>query len=266
MLPFPGDWHTLKNLQPVLMKIYWDGGLKDVASTIHKSHTLRSLQVTSNFKRTHRFFLQSWEAFYLRQLEQFVKSSPASAALDAIESVVTHCDQQGESVSSGHFEHLSSSLPELYHQFCVHRKAGTDADETTRFWDHFIHKDMFIYVGLWLAIRRGDWQQRVTCLKETGPLFQAFDRTTYQALIPQHLADLCNFPQEVLDSLKLGGFVANISGKCMMSVALDETKKQRLVLFEQLQLLFLSSLVTCLTDLLCLLMSSVRSCQNKRPV
>ena len=95
-------------------------------------------------------------------------------------------------------------------------------DETIQLWDQFVHRDMMSYVGLWLAIRRGDWHLRVACLKETGPLFHAFDRTTCQVLIPQHLGDLCNFPQEVLNSLELGGFVANISGRSMVSVALDE--------------------------------------------
>ena len=32
LIVFPGDWHTLKNYQPVLMKVYYNTGLKKLIS------------------------------------------------------------------------------------------------------------------------------------------------------------------------------------------------------------------------------------------
>jgi hypothetical protein len=30
VLPYPGDWHILKNILPIFVKIYFEAGLKEV--------------------------------------------------------------------------------------------------------------------------------------------------------------------------------------------------------------------------------------------
>ena len=56
-----------------------------------------------------------------------------------------------------------------------------------------------------------------------APLFCALDRPIYRRLIPQHLADCLILPDEVLQSLKLGGFSVSIMGNSWHSVGLDES-------------------------------------------
>ena len=34
LIVFIGDWHTLKNYQPVLMKVYYHDGLKELAKAV----------------------------------------------------------------------------------------------------------------------------------------------------------------------------------------------------------------------------------------
>ena len=57
MLPLPGDWHILYNYQKVLLKVYGDAGLLQLAKVAgHRSETLKSLAQASHFKRTHPSF------------------------------------------------------------------------------------------------------------------------------------------------------------------------------------------------------------------
>ncbi len=49
LLPFIGDWHLLLNYQSVLMKIYYEAGLKDLAEAAgYRGETLTSLPKCSN--------------------------------------------------------------------------------------------------------------------------------------------------------------------------------------------------------------------------
>ena len=48
LLIFPGDWHILKNYQPVLMKAYYHTGLLDIAKATGKAETLKLLEKCSH--------------------------------------------------------------------------------------------------------------------------------------------------------------------------------------------------------------------------
>ena len=54
-----------------------------------------------------------------------------------------------------------------------------------------------------------------------APLFSAYDRTTYQRLIPYHLADLQRFPKTILEKLK-ESFTVSVNGGKGHAVAIDE--------------------------------------------
>ena len=53
LLPFPGDWHLLKNYQEVLLKIYFDAGLSDLA----KISGYLPNSVGAKFKRIHHIHI-----------------------------------------------------------------------------------------------------------------------------------------------------------------------------------------------------------------
>lgn len=56
VIPYPGDWHTLKNYQSALMKPYYDAGLKSMAKAA--GYPLPPIKSCSQFKRTHHSCLK----------------------------------------------------------------------------------------------------------------------------------------------------------------------------------------------------------------
>ena len=59
LLPYSGDWHVLKNYQPILMKLYFHAGLRELAIEAgYKGSNLSALKSSSNFKHTHIFSLR----------------------------------------------------------------------------------------------------------------------------------------------------------------------------------------------------------------
>ena len=69
LVPYPGDWHLLKNCQICLMKPFFEAGLKDLATA--SGYPALSIQSCSNFQRTHHFLMETWEGLYRHMLKQF---------------------------------------------------------------------------------------------------------------------------------------------------------------------------------------------------
>ena len=76
VLPFPGDWHMLKNYQIALMKPYFDAGLKSLAEAA--GYPVAAIKSCSQFKQTHHFILEVWEATYRALLVLFLENKIAT--------------------------------------------------------------------------------------------------------------------------------------------------------------------------------------------
>ena len=61
-----------------------------------------------------------------------------------------------------------------------------------------------------------------------APVFTAFDHQTYRKLIAQHLADVHEFPDELLNTFQAGGFLVSLTGRTWHSVALDEAHEMKI--------------------------------------
>ncbi len=79
LIPFPGDWHLLRNYQICLMKPFFDAGLKDLA--IASGYPANSIESCSKFRRTHLFLMETWEGLFRLMLDGFVSSHTSTLNL-----------------------------------------------------------------------------------------------------------------------------------------------------------------------------------------
>ena len=117
---------------------------------------------------------------------------------------------------------INSILGNRFQQFKTFLYKQANIDDTWKFWSQFVLEDAMAYVGLFLAIRSGNWNLRMASMKLMAPICTAFDHPTYQKLISHHLADVLCMPPPVLAMLQQGAFVMNISGRSWHSVGIDE--------------------------------------------
>ncbi len=159
LLIFPGDWHVLANLQPVLLKIYYHAGLKELAQVSgFKGETLTSLEKCSNFKRTHQFLLQAWQAIFRSMIIAFKMQS------DQFTDIVLDEDTTIRNILN-----CTESVTKLQKEFQAYVSQMASRDDIWKFWQGFIFADCLSYP--YLAIRCQNWDLRISALKLMAPLF-----------------------------------------------------------------------------------------------
>lgn len=222
LLIFPGDWHTLKNFQPIIMKLYYAAGLKEMAQASgFRGETLTALEKCSNFKRTHNFLKQAWETVYSNMLEAFLESEVPRSDLSIISEKMSQCTSNSprSNIQKVQAALMKLNLKKKFDKFIAKQSA---LDNTWKLWSNFVFRDCCVYMSLHTAVRTSNWKLRLSSLKLMAPLFFSFDKTHYQRIIPQHLADLKNYPKEILQCLESGGFTVSLKGRTNHSLALDE--------------------------------------------
>ena len=131
------------------MKVYYSCGLKELAKCSgFRAETLTSLEKCSNFKRTHLFLMQVWEALYREIFEAFCKNRQGTVLplFDVVLSEV-HKHLQTTASLSQLQSHIHTKLAatvverELY-EF-VEKLSSTD--DTRRFWKQFVFEDCYAY-------------------------------------------------------------------------------------------------------------------------
>jgi len=222
LIPIPGDWHVLKNFQEVLQKVYFDGGLLDLA----KACGYQPNSIGVNFKRTHNFIIETWEALYRYFLSLFMsKELPLDPNEITVwfDSLPQSCDQHSASRNLNQlFDDVKDKKPAFQKNFLSFMEKNANNNKTWKLWKQYVFEDGFAYICMHLAIRTGNWHLRMGALKSMAALFTAFDRPNYQKLISDHIADVESMPQSVLGHLKQGGWTVSLTGRVCHSVGIDE--------------------------------------------
>ena len=79
------------------------------------------------------------------------------------------------------------------------------------------------YIGLYFAIRSGNFMLRNSCIKDIASLFYAYSRDKYEELTLTNLQDYLTFPQELLDQLMSGEWTVSCKGNPYHNLAIDES-------------------------------------------
>ena len=217
----------LMNNQSALMKVYYDAGLKALAKAA--GCPLAAIQNSSQFKRSHNFILEAWEATYKVMLKCYMEArdTEISTSHSLLQDIASNLQSLSETDFPCEFKRhlltLAATTGNHFNNFrsFIQMLARTD-DDTWRFWVQFLFQDAMANIGLLLAIRSGDWQLRVASMKLMAALFTAFDHPNYQKLISQHLVDIHAMPASILTMFQQGAFVVSILGRPWHSVAIDE--------------------------------------------
>ena len=216
LIPLPGDWHILKNYQEVIMKVYFSGGLREAAKQAGYSNgMLNSIGACGKFNKTHEFILKAWESLLRIFLSDFVaKNANGKIIAEHITTTLTtHSKNEDPNISSI-LKLMVQDEGKLSSEFCKYLSDLSAQDDTCKLWGKFVLEDCLPYIGLYFAMRSGNWNLRMYSVKEMAPLFSAYNRITYRKLIPQHIAELLRAPPELLSCLQNGGFVVSLSGNC----------------------------------------------------
>ena len=86
VIPYPGDWHTLMNFQKALMKTYFDAGLRSLAEAC--GYPAAAIKNCSQFKKTHLFISEAWEALYRTMLIKFIEAGGSQIITPLLDDVI----------------------------------------------------------------------------------------------------------------------------------------------------------------------------------
>jgi len=242
LLPFPGDWHILKNFHPVIVNIYADAGLRQLAETSgFRSTTLTSLLSCNNFRLVHNFIVQMGEAVLRTMFAKFMNQGMEhsyecsyethSVTSDTIVNIIAQPLLNASNSTSDFIKTAllkvvdimeTGSLKSLQDEFNLFVENLAQKDSTWKFWKGFIFTDFLAYLSLFTALHTRDWNLRLAGLKQMAPLFCAFDRPTYSKIVPDHIMDMLHLPTTIRIQFEAGAFAVALGDRKSHCVGLDE--------------------------------------------
>ncbi|CAC5421244.1 unnamed protein product [Mytilus coruscus] len=176
VLPYPRDWHILKNVLPIFIKIFYDAGIKELAGIYHHGATLKVLTECTKFSVTHRFLCHVWKAMLRCQIEAYKRQEGVTDWRQEVDSVLQnvlsscdHTPEYSEKCAGDILDvelwksvllqksNLETLLESVCSNFSQWRFQNSATSATFKFLDTFIHIDFMAYLGLYIGIRSRNW-------------------------------------------------------------------------------------------------------------
>ena len=123
------------------------------------------------------------------------------------------------------FENAISSLHDFMNDFNEFKKLGSELNYPFRYWNFSLDDIYPILRNLTLSLREGDWFLYVAALKDTLPLFFAFDRTNYSRWGSIFYEDCLRLPGKfpnIYSEYVKGNFVVNFTSRKGSFVPIDQ--------------------------------------------
>ncbi len=240
VLPYPGDWHIMKNFAYTLMKVYGPAGLHELLDIHHKGSTAASVQAARDFEKTKDFIFFAFEAIFRVIFEMYwgqcQHDDPSK------QDIVTEMDelmsawkiQAGKNVfdydkCAFNFNRLREEQTKLDSDFLRFVERCSSTMPVFKFWvKDFLLRDCMTFVGFYLSLRSGNFAARCYYVEKMIPLFSISGSTFYFRLLPTHLAQLRKFPRDIFQSLSDGAFGLSFSGEKWCMVGLDEGHEMKI--------------------------------------
>ena len=136
-----------------------------------------AIKYCSQFKKTHYFIIEAWEALYRTMIIQFIESGGSTVTTSLLDDVVqslVNTTRETESEFRSKFNAvLRDKISQFNEQFNAFIHKMSNLDDVWRLWSQFVFKDAMACVSLFLAIRSGDWHLRIGSVKQMASLFSA---------------------------------------------------------------------------------------------
>jgi len=137
-----------------------------------------AIQSCSQFKHTHNFLVEIWQALYESMVDKYFKlCAEASGTLLLLTDIVHNAALHASCRDSGDFcarlARLRSSVRQVsyYSQFSSFLNTMSASDPNWKFWIQFVFKNAMAYIALYLAIHSGNWELCKASIKLMAPVF-----------------------------------------------------------------------------------------------
>ena len=187
---YPGDWHILLNSCQNLIRMISEGGGEQAAAACG----LTKFTTSPKFRDGHMVLLALWHAW--------------SASLFTL--WTNWRDSPSDGASS--FKRFLAFL----------QISDQNPNQNLRFWAQWFEVATG-YVAQYLAIRCSIWDLRGAAIHHLAPLFYAYRRFKYEALIAKCITDAVTLPSHYLEPMKEGKiWMVSARGRPGYSWAIDE--------------------------------------------